>query len=53
MTPLPKKKHAKSRTRTRKSTKTISLLATVICPKCQGLKLPHHACPNCSFYKVA
>lgn len=51
MTPLPKKKQAKSRTRTRKSTKTMSLPKLVQCPKCKELKFPHRACQSCGYYK--
>lgn len=50
MTPLPKKKHAKSRTRTRKSTRKILLPTLVTCNKCQSLRLPHRACPKCGYY---
>ncbi len=50
MTPLPKKKHAKSRTKTRKSTWKLSLPKLVTCSNCQSLRLPHRACPNCGFY---
>jgi len=50
MTPLPKKRHAKARTRTRKSTKKISLPRPVTCTKCQSLRLPHKACPKCGDY---
>ncbi|MDP2632166.1 MAG: 50S ribosomal protein L32 [Candidatus Curtissbacteria bacterium] len=51
MTPLPKKKHAKSRTRTRKAAISLRLPTLVTCPKCQSPKFPHHVCPNCGFYK--
>jgi len=52
MTPLPKKRHAKARTRTRKSTKKIALPKLVTCPKCKSLRLTHRACPKCGFYKA-
>jgi len=51
MTPLPKKKHAKSRTRTRKAAISLNLPKLVSCPKCQNLKFPHQACSTCGFYK--
>ncbi|MBI2599176.1 50S ribosomal protein L32 [Candidatus Curtissbacteria bacterium] len=51
MTPLPKKKHAKSRTRTRKAAISLRLPSLVTCPNCQGLRFPHRACPNCGYYK--
>ncbi|MDY3292026.1 MAG: 50S ribosomal protein L32, partial [Parolsenella sp.] len=22
-----------------------------VCPRCGAVKLPHHVCPNCGFYK--
>lgn len=51
MTPLPKKKHAKSRTRTRKAAISFVLPKLVICPNCKELKFPHRVCPHCGFYK--
>ena len=51
MTPLPKKKHAKSRTRVRKSTKKISLPKLVKCSSCGELKIPHQLCQKCGKYK--
>lgn len=51
MTPLPKKKHAKSRTRVRKSTKKMSLPKLVKCANCGDLKFPHRICQNCKVYK--
>lgn len=51
MTPLPKKKHAKSRTRTRKSAISFQLPHLILCPNCGELRFPHRACPKCGFYK--
>lgn len=51
MTPLPKKRHSKARTKRRKSTKKIGLPTLVTCFKCQNLRLPHRACPTCGSYK--
>ena len=51
MTPLPKKKHAKSRTRTRKAAISLNLPKLVSCSKCQNLKFPHQVCQVCGFYK--
>jgi len=53
MTPLPKKKHAKSRSRTRHSTKGISLPSLIACANCGNLRFPHRVCPNCGQYKKA
>ncbi len=51
MTPLPKKRHSKARTKRRKSTKKIGLPTLVNCFKCQNLRMPHRACPSCGSYK--
>ncbi|MBI2012702.1 50S ribosomal protein L32 [Candidatus Curtissbacteria bacterium] len=51
MTPLPKKKHAKSRTRKRKAAISLELPNLAKCPNCQNLKLPHRACPNCGYVR--
>ncbi|MBI3282972.1 50S ribosomal protein L32 [Candidatus Curtissbacteria bacterium] len=51
MTPLPKKKHAKARSRTRKASRTLNLPSLIRCPKCQSLRFPHRACPSCGWYK--
>jgi len=50
MTPLPKKKHAKSRTRTRQAATNLRLPQLATCQKCQSLKFPHQICPNCGYY---
>jgi len=50
MTPLPKKKHAKSRTRTRKAAISLRLPSLITCPNCKGLRFPHRACPSCGYY---
>ncbi|KKR58461.1 MAG: 50S ribosomal protein L32 [Candidatus Curtissbacteria bacterium GW2011_GWA1_40_47] len=51
MTPLPKKKHAKARTRKRKAAISLKIPELVACQRCQNLKFPHQACPSCGFYK--
>ena len=51
MTPLPKKRHAKARTRRRKSTKKLILPGLITCPKCTNLKFPHIVCKSCGYYK--
>jgi len=53
MTPLPKKKHTRSRSNKRKNAATnrLKLENLVRCPNCKKLKEPHHACPHCGFYK--
>lgn len=51
MTPLPKKKMAKSRSRTRNSTKGLKLPKLVKCTNCGELKFPHRICSSCKAYK--
>ncbi|MBU2036255.1 50S ribosomal protein L32 [Patescibacteria group bacterium] len=51
MTPLPKKKHTRSRSATRKISQRLSLGSLVKCPNCSKLKWPHKACPSCGKYK--
>ncbi len=29
----------------------IAAAARSTCPRCGAVKLPHHVCPNCGFYK--
>ncbi|MBI4037882.1 50S ribosomal protein L32 [Candidatus Curtissbacteria bacterium] len=50
MAPQPKKRHAKSRTRTRKSAIKLVMPKLAKCPKCDNLKFPHRACPKCGYY---
>jgi large subunit ribosomal protein L32 len=51
MTPLPKKRHAKARSRTRRAAIKLKIPSLVKCPNCGGLKYPHKECPKCHFYK--
>lgn len=51
MTPLPKKKHARSRTKTRKAAISFKIPQLIRCSKCGTLRFPHRKCPNCGFYK--
>ena len=48
---LPKKKHAKARTRIRKAAIGLPMPALVKCPRCQDLKFPHRVCPHCGYYR--
>jgi large subunit ribosomal protein L32 len=50
MTPLPKKRHAKARSRTRKAAIKYKLPDLVTCPNCQSLKLTHRTCLKCGYY---
>ncbi len=51
MTPLPKKRHAKARSRVRRAAIKLSIPNLVKCPNCQSLKYPHKACAKCGFYR--
>lgn len=51
MTPLPKKKHARSRTKTRKAAISLTIPQLIRCPKCNALRFPHRKCPSCGYYK--
>ncbi|MCK4908303.1 MAG: 50S ribosomal protein L32 [Planctomycetes bacterium] len=48
---MPKRKHSKSRKRTRRS--HLALKKTVLsdCPRCHQKKIPHRVCGNCGYYK--
>ncbi|MEK7581325.1 MAG: 50S ribosomal protein L32 [Patescibacteria group bacterium] len=50
MTPLPKKRHAKSRTRTRKATIKLTLPTLIKCINCGKPRLPHRVCAACGAY---
>jgi large subunit ribosomal protein L32 len=50
MTPLPKRKYAKSRQRERRAHLKAEMPSTVICPQCHNAKLSHRACPSCGYY---
>jgi large subunit ribosomal protein L32 len=53
MTPLPKKKHSKSRTGKRRSHDALRTTALVECPSCHAMRQPHRVCPSCGKYKGA
>lgn len=49
--PVPKQKRVALR-RTRRSTNMkINAASQSTCPRCGAVKLPHHVCGNCGFYK--
>jgi large subunit ribosomal protein L32 len=48
---LPKRRLSKSRRGKRRSHLALRAKVTNICPKCQKIKLPHRACPDCGQYK--
>ena len=52
---LPKRKHAKARTRTRRAAwRRAAVPAFQVCESCKKPKRPHHACTNykCGRYRV-
>ncbi len=49
--PLPKRKKSISKKGMRRSHDHVTLPHLSNCPKCNELRLPHHACPHCGFYK--
>ncbi len=48
---VPKRKTSKSRRDKRRTHQRLVLPGQSVCPHCQEIKLPHHACPNCGAYK--
>lgn len=51
MTPLPKRKISKGRRDRRRAHDALKPRKLVNCPNCGEMRLPHHVCPNCGFYK--
>ncbi|QQG43279.1 MAG: 50S ribosomal protein L32 [Candidatus Daviesbacteria bacterium] len=47
----PKRRHSKSRKRTRRAAIMLKNTALISCPNCGKPLLPHIACKNCGFYK--
>jgi large subunit ribosomal protein L32 len=35
----------------RRSHDQLTVPSLSVCPKCNEHRLPHHACPNCGYYK--
>ncbi|MBQ3267527.1 MAG: 50S ribosomal protein L32 [Atopobiaceae bacterium] len=49
---VPKQKKGRIATRTRRSANSkLDAPSRSLCPQCGAVKLPHHVCPNCGFYK--
>lgn len=48
--PNPKRKHSKSRTRTRRTHDKLKKPNLTRCPQCQQLRTPHRVCGNCGYY---
>lgn len=51
MTPLPKRKISKGRRDRRRAHDALKARNLVACPNCGDMRLPHHVCPNCGYYK--
>ncbi len=51
MTPLPKRKVSKGRRDRRRTHDSLKARKLVSCPNCGDMRLPHHVCPNCGYYK--
>lgn len=51
MTPLPKRKLSKGRTRRRRNHDALTPQKLVECPSCHEMRLPHRVCPNCGNYR--
>ncbi|MFN2145982.1 MAG: 50S ribosomal protein L32 [Anaerolineales bacterium] len=51
MTPLPKRKVSKGRRDRRRAHDGLKARKLVSCPNCGEMRLPHHVCPSCGFYK--
>ena len=49
--PNPKRRHSKSRKGKRRAHDHLMTPALSECPNCHEMKLPHHACPHCGYYK--
>ncbi|RJQ31074.1 MAG: 50S ribosomal protein L32 [Actinobacteria bacterium] len=48
---VPKQKKTRSKRDMRKSHWKAANVQLAECPQCHEKKLPHHACPNCGYYK--
>ncbi len=49
--PHPKRRHSKSRSRTRRSHDGLTKPPASVCPACSEPKLPHNVCTSCGVYK--
>jgi large subunit ribosomal protein L32 len=48
---VPKRKKSKSKRDKRRTHQKLTAVNTVTCPECGEASQPHHACPNCGYYK--
>ncbi len=49
--PLPKRRHSHTRGAKRRTHWKLTAPSLVECPHCHGMKLSHHVCPGCGFYR--
>ena len=49
--PVPKQKKGRGATHSVVPPIEISAPSRSTCPRCGAVKLPHHVCPNCGYYK--
>jgi large subunit ribosomal protein L32 len=47
---VPKRRTSKRKKRARNTHKKAPAIAIQQCPKCQGMKRPHHVCLECGYY---
>jgi len=51
----PKRRHSKARTRKRRAVYYRQLVEASLplmeCPNCGNMKLRHHTCPSCGYYR--
>jgi large subunit ribosomal protein L32 len=50
MTPLPKRKHSKGRTRRRRAHDFLTQIRLIECTSCHQPHIPHQVCPACGKY---
>jgi large subunit ribosomal protein L32 len=48
---VPKRRTSKSKKRMRRTHFKAVAPTLAPCPKCGEMRIPHHVCPNCGFYK--
>lgn len=48
---LPKRKTSKSKKNMRRSHDALAPPPLSECPQCHEIKMPHHICPTCGYYK--
>lgn len=47
----PKRKTSKSKKNMRRSHDALNFPSLSECPQCHEIKMPHHVCPSCGYYK--